>query len=82
VGKVASHLKFQRQSCYFVMKDMIKTCTLENSTKKNLKTKLLNKELTYVMYHTMCINICHYVNFERIYILNAIIIDGLVGFIF
>jgi hypothetical protein len=34
------------------------------------------------MYHTMCINICHYVNFERIYILNAIIIDGLVGFIF
>ncbi len=32
------------------------------------------------MYHTLCINICHYVNFEKIFEKDAIIIDGLVGF--
>jgi hypothetical protein len=50
------------------------------------KEKLANKviklriDICYVSW--LCINICHYVNFERIYILNAIIIDGLIGLIF
>ncbi len=62
---------------------MIKNLQIRELHKEKLANKVVKLRIDiYYLSYTLCINICHYVKFERIFFKNAIIIDGLVGFIF